>query len=134
MPSSRSWAGWVGFAAMLTVIIGVIDFFLGLIAVIRGEYFAIHGDALIVFDTTAWGWVTMLLGIAIILVGLGLASGAGFSRWLVIVLVVVNLIEQLAWLGNSGYPLWTLTVITLQILVLYALTVRWGDSDQVAPV
>jgi hypothetical protein len=30
-------------------------------------------------------------------------------------------------MGNAGYPLWSLTVITLEIVVLYALTVRWKD-------
>jgi hypothetical protein len=43
---------------------------------------------------------------------------------------VVNLLEQLAWLGNTSYTLWTLTVIALEIIVLFALTVRWGDRPE----
>ena len=127
MDSSRSWNGWVGFAALLTLIIGTIDFMMGLIAIVRGEYYAIHGNALIVFDTTAWGWITLLIGIAVILVGLALANGSGFARWLVLIVVSFNLLAQLAWLGNTGYPLWSLTVVFLQILVIYALTARWND-------
>jgi hypothetical protein len=30
-------------------------------------------------------------------------------------------------LGNSQYPLWSLTVVALEIVVLFALTARWKD-------
>jgi hypothetical protein len=123
-----SWSGWVGFAALLALIIGMIDFIMGLIAIIRGEYYAIHGQQLIIFDTTTWGWLTLIMGIVIVLVGLALANGSSFARWLVIVVVTVNLLGNLAWLGNTGYPLWSLTVVTLEIIVLYALTARWSSA------
>ena len=124
---STTWTGWVGFASILLTIIGAIDFFEGLIAVIRGEYYAIHGGQLIIFDTTTWGWITMIMGVLLFLVGLGLASKQGWARWTAVVLIVVNLFAQLGWLGNTAYPLWTLTLIGLEIVVIYALTVRWGD-------
>jgi hypothetical protein len=123
-----SWSGWVGFAALLALIIGMIDFIMGLIAIIRGEYYAIHGQQLIIFDTTTWGWLTLIMGIVIVLVGLALANGSSFARWLVIVVVSVNLLGNLAWLGNTGYPLWSLTVVALEIIVLYALTARWSST------
>ena len=46
----------------------------------------------------------MILGILFVLVGLGLVSGAGWARWTAIFILVLNLLEQLAWLGNSSYP------------------------------
>jgi hypothetical protein len=127
--SARAWSGWIGFAGLLLLIIGAIDFFEGLIAVIRGEYYVVHGSQLIVFDTTTWGWLTMILGVILFLVGLGLAGGAGWARWTAIVLLVVNLLAQLGWLGNSAYPLWTLTLVTLEIIVLYALTAKWSEAE-----
>ncbi len=128
MAGSRAWSGWVGFAGLMMLVIGSIDFFEGLIAVIRSNYYVATPSQIIVFDTTTWGWITMILGIIFVLVGLGLVSGAGWARWTAIFILVLNLLEQLAWLGNSQYPLWTLTVITLEIIVLYALTVRWHDA------
>ena len=128
MASDKSWSGWIGFAALMMVIIGAIDFFEGLIAVIRGHYYVVAASQVIVFDTTTWGWITMILGIILVLVGLGLAGGAGWARWVSIFLISFSLIEQLAWLGSSQYTLWTLTVIALMIMVLFALTARWRDS------
>jgi hypothetical protein len=124
---STTWTGWVGFASIMLTIIGAINFFEGLIAVIRDNYYAIHGDQLIVFDTTKWGWLMMIFGVLLFLVGLGLASKQGWARWTAVILIIINLIAQLSWLGNTGYPLWTLTVITLEIVVIYALTARWSD-------
>jgi hypothetical protein len=128
--SSRAWSGWIGFAGLMMIVIGSLDFFEGLIAVIRGSYYVATPSQIIVFDTTTWGWITMILGVLLALIGFGLGSGAGWARWTAIVVLVFNLIEQLAWLGNTSYPLWTLTVVTLEIIVLYALTARWADRGE----
>ena len=125
----RRWDGWTGFAALLLVIVGAIDFFEGLIAVIRKQYYVLTPSQIIIFDVKTWGWITMLLGVIIFLVGLGLAGGASWARWTAIVVIGFNLVEQLGWLGSTAYPLWTLSVIALGILALYALTVRWRDNE-----
>jgi multisubunit Na+/H+ antiporter MnhG subunit len=124
---STTWTGWIGFASIMLTIIGAINFFEGLIAVIRDQYYVVHGDQLVLFDTTTWGWLMMIFGVLLFLVGLGLASKQGWARWTAVILVAVNLLANLGWLGNSGYPLWTLTVVALEIVVLYALTARWSD-------
>jgi hypothetical protein len=127
--SPRAWSGWIGFAGLMMMIIGAIDFFEGLIAVIRKEYYAFTPQGLIVFNVTTWGWLAMIFGVVLFLVGLGLTGGAGWARWVGIILIAVNLLGQLGWLGNSATPVWTLTVIALQIIVLYALTARWRDAE-----
>ena len=131
MASPRAWSGWIGFAGLMMMIIGAIDFFEGLIAVIRKEYYAFTPQGLIIFNVTTWGWLAMIFGIVLFLVGLGLTGGAGWARWVGIILIAVNLIGQLGWLGNSATPVWTLTVIALQIIVLFALTARWQDAGAV---
>jgi hypothetical protein len=127
--SPRAWSGWIGFAGLMMMIIGAIDFFEGLIAVIRKEYYAFTPQGLIVFNVTTWGWLAMIFGVVLFLVGLGLTGGAGWARWVGIILIAVNLLGQLGWLGNSATPVWTLTVIALQIIVLYALTARWSEAE-----
>jgi hypothetical protein len=129
--SPRAWSGWIGFAGLMMMIIGAIDFFEGLIAVIRKEYYAFTPQGLIIFNTTTWGWLAMIFGIVLFLVGIGLTGGAGWARWVGIILISVNLLGQLGWLGNSQTPIWTLTVVALQIIVLYALTARWQDAGAV---
>jgi hypothetical protein len=124
---NSSWTGWIAFAGILMVLIGGIDVFQGLIAIIRDNYYAITPNQIIVFDMTTWGWITLIWGIVLGLAGFGLLSGASWARWFTIVVASLNVIAQLGFVGNSQYPLWALTGITLTIVVLYALIARWGD-------
>jgi hypothetical protein len=55
--------------------------------------------------------------------------GQRWARWFTIVLVTVNVFAQLGFLGNSQYPLWALTELALKVVVLFALTARWKESQ-----
>jgi hypothetical protein len=125
MASNTRWSGWIAFAGWLMVIIGTIDFFEGLIAVIRDQYYVLAPNQIIVFDMTTWGWITLIWGIVLGLVGLGLLAGAGWARWFAIIAGGINFIHQLGFVGSSNYPLWSLTVLALTAVVLYALIARW---------
>jgi hypothetical protein len=124
---SSAWTGWIGFAAIMLAMIGAITFFEGLVAIFRDEYYVVTGKQVLVFDLTTWGWIMLFWGILLFIGGLGLAAKSGWARWFTIVVVTLNLLGQLAFLGNTQYPLWTLTIIALEVVVLYALTVRWGE-------
>jgi hypothetical protein len=126
--NSKSMAGWIGFAGILMLIIGGIDFFQGLVALFEDEYFVVTASGFLVVDLTAWGWIMLIWGVLLVLAGLGLLGAQGWARWFAIVVVSLNIIAQLGFLGNSQYPLWSLTVMALNIIVLYALTARWGES------
>ena len=129
MARNNSWAGWIGFAGLLMIVMGTIDFFEGLIAIIRGGYFyQVSAQQIIIFDSKTWGWLTLLWGIATMLIGFGLLNAAGWARWTAIVFGSLSFIEQLGFLGSTPYPIWSLTVIGLTVVVLYALIVRWDEA------
>ena len=112
--NSKSMAGWVGFAGILMLIVGAVDFFQGLIALFDDEYFVVTQAGFLVVDLVLAGW--------------GLLTGQGWARWFGIVVVSLNFLAQLGFLGNSAYPLWTLTAQALNIIILYALVARWEES------
>jgi hypothetical protein len=132
MARNSSWTGWIAFAGWLMIIIGSIDFFEGLIAVIRNQYYVLTPNQIILFDLTTWGWVTLIWGIVLALAGLGLLSGSGWARWLTIVVGSLNFIVQLGFVGSAQFPLWALTGLTLTAVVLYALIVRWEGPRELA--
>ena len=132
MVRSSTWAGWVAFAGMLMVIIGSLDFFEGLIAIIRDDYYVLSKGQLIVFDLATWGWITLIWGVIVVLAGFGLLSGANWGRWLAIFAASLNFFVQLGFLGSSQYPLWALTTLALTLVVLYALIVRWDVAVEAA--
>jgi hypothetical protein len=126
---SKSMAGWIGFAGIVLIIVGTIDFIQGLIAIFKDEYYVVTPAGFLVFDLTTWGWIMLIWGVLIVLAGLGLLAAQGWARWFTIVVVSLNILAQLGFVGNSQYPLWALTVLTLNIVVLYALTARWSESQ-----
>ena len=128
MNEKSSMAGWIGFAAIVMLILGGIDFIQGLIAVFDDKYYVVTSSGFLVFDLTAWGWIMMIWGVLLVLAGLALAAGQGWARWFTIVVVGLNFFAQLGFLGNSQYPLWALTALALNVVVLYALTARWSES------
>jgi hypothetical protein len=128
MNGKSSMAGWIGFAAIVMLIVGAIDFFQGWIAIFEDEYFVPTQAGYLVVDLTAWGWFLVIWGVLLVLGGLALASAQSWARWFAIVLVSLNILGQLGFVGSSDYPLWALTAIVLNVVVLYALTARWSES------
>jgi hypothetical protein len=130
--AATRWAGWIGFAGLLMIVIGTLDAFEGLIAVIRDKYYVLTPSQIIIFDMTTWGWLTLLWGALVAFAGMSLLSRAGWARWFAIVVGCFNLVAQLAFIGDTQYPLWGLTVIGLTVLTLYALIVHWHDAEAIA--
>jgi hypothetical protein len=128
MELGERWAGWIRFSGILMVIIAMIDFFQGLIAIIRGSYYAFTPNQIIVFDLKTWGWLTLLWSIVVGLTGIGLLAGSTWARWVTIIVVSLNILALLGFVGNAAYPLWALTALALNIVVLYAVTIRWSEG------
>jgi hypothetical protein len=128
--ASDRWAGWIGFAGWLVLIIGALDAFEGLIAIIRGKYYVLSANQIIVFDLRTWGWITLIWGAVLFLAGLSLLSGAGWARWFTIVVASLNVLGQLGFVGSAQYPLWALTVLGMTVIAIYALIVHWNDAPR----
>jgi len=129
MARSRVWSGWINFAGLVMVVIGVVDGFQGLIAIVRGKYYALTPNQIIVFDVKTWGWISLIWGIVLIIAGFALLAGAGWARSFAIVLGILNFIVQLSFVGSRQYTLATLASLGLTVVVLYALIVGWQDRE-----
>ncbi len=124
----NAWSGWISFAGWLMVIIGSIDAVEGLIAIIRGKYYVVSPQQIIVFDLKTWGWIILVWGILVALAGVGLLAGSSWARWTAIVVASLSFIVQLGFIGSTSYVLWGLSVLALTVVVLYALIVRWDEA------
>jgi hypothetical protein len=75
-------------------------------------------------DLRTWGWIMLIVGVLLIIAAMGVFSGSGFARWFGIFAASLNLIAHFG--AIQSYPFWSLIVITLDILVIYALAVYGG--------
>jgi hypothetical protein len=123
-------AGWIGFAGILMVLLGGLSIFQGLIALLEDDYYVPTQAGFLIVDVTGWGWIMLIWGAILVLVGLALLNGASWARWVSILLVSINVFGQLGFLGNTNDQVWLLITLTLNIIVLYALIVRWHDSQR----
>ncbi|PVZ05406.1 DUF7144 family membrane protein [Actinomycetospora cinnamomea] len=126
-PRSDAMTGWVRFGGVVMTIVGGFGILQGLFALFSPTYVTLTGAGVLLFDLTAWGWVHIVLGILVLATGMSLLGRApGWARGVGITLLAINAIVQLAYL--PAYPIWSLVLITLDIVVIYALMVTWGES------
>ena len=117
------WTGWIVFGGLMMILVGSFSAIQGLVALFNSNYYVVGSEGLIVnLDFTTWGWVHLILGVILLLAGFGVMSGNTFARVIGIVLAVLSAIINMAFLG--AYPVWSTIVITLDVLVIYALAVH----------
>lgn len=127
-PTVTGWVGWAYFAAYLMMLSGFFQMIYGLTAVLNDKYFAVTANNLLIFDVTTWGWIHLLTGALVLLAGLTLLSGSLYGRT---VGVIVAFFSALVALGDlSLYPVWSVIVITLDVLVIWALTVHGKELKE----
>lgn len=115
--------GWAVFAGVVLFILGFLNFFWGLGGILEDENLVVGGHGVIVVDLTAWGWATLILGLIQIVVSLGLFAAQGWARWAGVFFAALAVIGQIGIV--TAFPIWSLMVLILGVLVIYHLTVRW---------
>ena len=119
--SVSGWAiGGMTFAATMLLIIGIFHVITGLVAIINDEFFVVVRGYTFDLDTTAWGWIHLILGALLILVGVGVFRRATWAGIAALFLVVLSAVENFFFIPY--YPFWSLVLIALDIWVIWALT------------
>lgn len=122
--SAPGQSGWIVFAGVIMLVLGFLDAMWGLAAVINNEVVTVGGrGGVVVWDITAWGWGHLILGTVVALTGLGLLAGQGWARWFGVFFVSLNILVQFG--TFSLFPLWSIMIIAIDIVILYQLTARW---------
>lgn len=116
------WVGWIYFASMMMLIVGGLQIISGILAWARHGFFVVSRSGLVVWNYTAWGWIEVVIGILLVVIGLSLMGGSTWARVLASIIVVLNAISNLAFL--PAYPIWSIIALIIDGLVLYALTVH----------
>ncbi|MFG3341217.1 hypothetical protein [Glycomyces sp. NPDC048151] len=126
--SKAAWAaGGMMFAAVSMIMIGVWQAIEGIFGIATDQFYAEVADYVVNIDTTAWGWVHLILGIITALVGVALFSGSTWSRVLGVTLACLVLINNFLYLPY--YPFWSLLIIALAIFSMWAMTVAPKPSE-----
>jgi hypothetical protein len=120
--SPSLWVGWIAFAAIMMVMLGFFNVVDGVAAIAQNQIFI--GESLIL-DLSTWGWIHVIFGTAQVLVGFALVRGGAPVRMIAAVLVALNAVSHMAF--ATAYPFWSLLIISLDVVTLWALVVH-GDE------
>ena len=124
------WAGWVAFAGVMLIMLGGLQAIEGLVALFNDGFYLVGADGLVVnVDYDAWGWTHLVLGIVAIAVGFGLIAGNTIARVAGAAIAVISAILNLVFIG--AYPVWSTTIIALDVVVIYAIVVHGRELKSV---
>jgi hypothetical protein len=119
--------GLVLFAGVLLLVSGFWNLIYGIAAIAQSHVFV--ANAHYVFgNLRAWGWVTLIFAILLLIAGGGIMVGNQMARWFGVVVLGLNLIEQM--FSIPSYPFWSLTIIALDVVALYGLC-AYGSRENV---
>lgn len=119
------WVGWAYFASFMMMLGGALQGIAGLTAIFKKEFFVVTEQSLLVFNFTTWGWISLILGIVIFMAGLELLRGAMWARVIAVFLAVLSFIANMGFL--NAYPFWSIIMMVVNVLVIYALTVHGAE-------
>src|SRR4051812_47555607 len=121
-----AWVGWIAFAGTMLMMLGVFHVIEGLVALTKSSYFLVHSSGLVVNASyTTWGWVHIIAGCIVVAAGVGVLNGQIWARIVGVGVAFVSTLVSIAFL--SAYPIWSILMIALAVVVIMALTVHGSD-------
>ena len=121
------WYGYIAFAGIMLVVLGIFHAMMGLVGLFQEDYYSVGSSGLMVeVDYNGWGWTHLILGVVAAFAGFALTRGETWARIVAVVVSVLSAIVNLAFM--NAHPLWSVIMITICILTIYAVTVH-GDRN-----
>ena len=122
-PTGTGWVGWVHFAGIMLMLLGAFQIIEALTALFNRHYLLVTSRGLLVHaDLAAWGWLHLALGVVALVAGYGVMVGQRWAQIVGIVLAGVSAIVNLTYI--AAYPLWSVIVIALDVIIIQALAVH----------
>jgi cytochrome b subunit of formate dehydrogenase len=122
--------GWILYSGVMLVLAGFLNLVDGLWAIDLSDSAAISDDVeaqLWYSDSLElWGWIYTILGVALIIVGIGVFSRRQLARWLGIGAASISAVVNMMWV--FVYPIPALIHVVLACMVVYGLT-TYGTEE-----
>jgi hypothetical protein len=112
-------AGAIFTAGVLLLLAGIWQALAGIVALVNDTLYVVGEKWVFQFDLTTWGWIHLLLGAALFVVGLFVLRGALWAGIVAIGVAGLSAVANFLWLPY--YPLWAILVITLDVIIIWAL-------------
>src|SRR4051794_4292327 len=122
-------SGWLTFSGIMVMMAAVLNCIWGIAAIDSANFF-VKDAQYILSDLNTWGWIVLGIGVIELIAAFSIWSGGEFGRWIGIIGASLGAIGSL--LSIPGYPLWSLAVFGINLLVIYGLSAYGGRQGAVA--
>jgi len=112
--------------AVLLVTVGVLEVLQGISAIAKDDVIVVGIEYTYQFDVTTWGWFHLIFGVIVAAVGAVLFTGAAWARVGAMILCALSIFVNFLWLPY--YPLWAITIIALNAVVIWAVA-TWNPDE-----
>ena len=120
-PPVSGWAiGGVTFAASMLGLVGIFQIIAGLAAIFEDEFFVVARNYSFDIDTSAWGWIHLIIGILLLITCAGLIGGKLWAGMTAIFFAMLSAIANFFFIPY--YPFWAILVIALDVWIIWSLT------------
>ena len=118
-----AWAGWVVFGGVMLMMMGAFQIIEGLVAIFDDGFYLVRSNGLVVnVNYNTWGWIHTVIGVIGVLAGVGLLAGNMVARVVAVGVAFLSALVNLAFI--SAYPVWSAIMITVDVIVIYAIIVH----------
>ena len=114
-------ATWLEFAAILLFLVGTFNIIDGIAAIRDSKYVV---NQVLFSNLHAWGWFFLIWGILQIVAAFAVYKGARWAVYAALVTVFFNAIAHLS--AAKTYPVWSITIVVLDVVIMYGLVVHSG--------
>lgn len=121
-PGERVGKGVSVFGAIMLITAGLFQFFEGLSAAQNDTVYESIKDYAYRMDISGWGWTHMIIGGAAFVVGVAILAGQTWAMTAGMVLAGLSAVTNFLFLPY--YPTWSMTIIAVDVVVIWALSTR----------
>lgn len=126
--TNNGWMGWIGFAVVTLALAGIFHMIAGFVALFQEDVYGVTENAVWMFGYSQWGWIHILGGLLVFLAAGSLAQGHMYGRIIVVLVAMSSVVVNMAFVPI--YPVWSLMMATLGVLVLWAVMVHGGELKE----
>jgi hypothetical protein len=120
-PTVSGWAvGGITFAGTMLILIGMFQAIDGIAAIANDEFFLVTQNYTFDLDTSAWGWIHLLLGIGLMIAGWSIFAGKTWAAVVALTLAMLSAVANFFFIPY--YPFWAILIIALNCWVIWSLT------------
>jgi hypothetical protein len=120
-PEVSGWAiGGLVFAASVLIMVGCFQVIAGLVAIIDDDFFVTTRNYTFDLDTSAWGWIHLIVGVLMLWCGSALFARRTWAAVAAITLAILSAVANFFFIPY--YPAWSILVIALDVWVIWSLT------------